>query len=85
MEEVFPVLAGVVVGLVTNALRRWLRVVVTGLLSVGFGTAAAWISGELSTSWGYLFIDSAQVGIAAIMTALLVRAWLRRRARAVAR
>jgi hypothetical protein len=85
MDEVFPVLAGISLGFVIYALRRWLKFLVTGVFSVGFGTVAAWMAGELSISWGYLVIDSAQVCAAAVMTGFLLTAWLRRRARAAAR
>ena len=85
MEEIFPVAAGVILGLLTYTLRVWLKTVVIGALSIGLGAMAAWMSGELNVSWIYLVIDTAQVGAAASMTAFLVRAWLRRRARAVVR
>ena len=85
MDEVFPVLAGVVLGLATFTLRRmWLRVVVVGILGAGLGAAASWISGELAVSRFYVLIDAAQVIVAAVLTGVLVRYRLRRRARSVA-
>jgi hypothetical protein len=85
MDEVFPVLAGVVLGLATFTLRlMWLRVAVVGILGVGLGAAASWISGELAVSWLYVLVDAAQVIVAAYLTGVLVRYWLRRRARSVA-
>jgi hypothetical protein len=84
MEEVFPVLAGVVLGLVTFALGPRLKIVAVGVLSVALGALAAWISGELSVSWIYLLIDTAQVAVAAVMTGVLVAVWLRRRTRKLA-
>ena len=51
MEEVFPVLAGVVVGLVTSSVRLvWLRILLLVLAGIGFGVTASWIGGELATS-----------------------------------
>ena len=51
MDEVFPVLAGVIVGLVVPTVMssrlRWLALVV---LSVALGAVASWISGELAVS-----------------------------------
>ena len=86
MEEVFPVLAGVVVGLVTYRVApTWLRVVAVVLLGLGFGAIASWISGELAVSWVYVVIDTAQVIGASVMIAVLVRAWRRRLAARVAR
>ncbi len=86
MEEVFPVLAGVVVGLATFSVGPvWLRALLIGVLGVGLGAVASWISGELAVSWIYVLIDTAQVIGAAVMTGVLVKAWLRRRARSMAR
>ena len=80
MDEVFPVLAGVVLGLATFTLRwMWLRVVVVGILGVALGVVASWISGELAVSWLYVLVDAAQVIVAALLTGALVRMWLRRR------
>jgi hypothetical protein len=79
MEEVFPVLAGVVVGLALHALRpRVLRSLLILIAALGFGALAAWISGELAVSPVYIAIDAAQVAIGAILTAMLVTAWRRR-------
>jgi hypothetical protein len=86
MEEVFPVLAGVVVGLVTyRVVPTWLRLVAVVLLGLGFGAIASWISGELAVSWVYVVIDTAQVIGASVMIAVLVRAWRRRLAARIAR
>ena len=80
MEEVFPVLCGIAVGLVLNYLRSSLRGVAVVVLGVAFGSLAAWVSGELAISWVYALIDTAQVVGAAILTAVLVARWRRRRA-----
>ena len=80
MDEVFPVLGGIALGLATFAVRpMWLRVVVVGTLGVGIGAVASWISGELAISAAYLVIDIVQVLGAAIATAVLVGVWRRRR------
>ena len=78
MDEVFPVLAGIVVGLVTQSLGPRVRAVVLGVLSVVFGVVASWISGELTISWAYLLIDIAQVLGAALSIWALATAWRRR-------
>ena len=79
MEEVFPVLAGVVVGLALHPVKsRVLRSVLAPIAALGFGALAAWGSGELAISPIYVAIDAAQVAIAAILTAMLVTAWRRR-------
>ena len=76
MDELFPVLAGIVVGL---ALHRvfpvWLRTCVLGVLSILLGATATWISDEFAISWVYLLIDIGQVLVAGWMTSVLVREW----------
>ena len=80
MDEVFPVLAGVVVGLVipTVVSRSRLRWPVLVVLSVVLGSVATWVSGELAISAVYLLVDITQVLGAAIATAVLVSIWRRR-------
>jgi len=80
MEEVFPVLCGIAIGLVLSYLPSSLRVIMVAVLGVAFGVLAAWVSGELAISWVYVLIDTAQVVGAAILTAVLVARWQRRRA-----
>lgn len=75
MDEVFPVLSGIVVGLVltsTSSLR--IRAWVLSVFSVVFGTLASWVAGELAISWVYLLVDVGQVFVVAVMTAVLVAA-----------
>jgi hypothetical protein len=85
MDEVFPVLAGIVLGLATFAVRpTWLKAAMVGALGVALGAVASWISGELAITGFYLLVDSAQVIGAAILTGALARLWLRRRARSLA-
>jgi len=84
MDEVFPVLAGIALGLATCTLRRvWLRVTVVAILGVALGAVASWISGELAVSRLYVLVDAAQVIVAACLTGALARRWLRRRARSL--
>jgi hypothetical protein len=50
VEEVFPVLSGVVIGLATfHVRRRWLNIALVGSLGLAFGAMASWISGELAS------------------------------------
>jgi len=86
MEEVFPVLAGVAVGLVAHLIGSVrVRAALIGVFSVAFGACASWVSGELASSWLYLVVDVAQVVAASVMTLLLARVWARRQARRLAR
>jgi len=85
MDEVFPVLSGVVLGLVTVLVRPvWLKAIFIGSIGPAFGFCASWISGELTISWVYLLIDTIQVVGAAVATAILIRIWLRHQARRLA-
>jgi hypothetical protein len=85
MDEVFAVLTGIVLGLITHPASGRLRAVLIAVLGVALGALASWISGELAISWTYILIDSAQVIAAAVMTSILVRVWQRRHARRLAR
>jgi hypothetical protein len=86
MDEVFPILGGVVLGLAMYRLRPlWIRVVVIAIVGVGLGAAASWVSGELVLSYMYLLVDAVQVMIASVITGAVVSLWLRRRSRSLAR
>ena len=79
MDEVFPVLAGIALGLITFRIESWMRRwLALGVFGIALGAAASWISGELAISWGYLLIDTAQVVVAAVMTSVLAAAARRR-------
>ena len=78
MDEVFPVLSGIVVGLILSFIPSSRRAVALGVLAATFGILASWISGELAISWVYMLIDIAQVLGAAILTSVLVTRWRRR-------
>jgi hypothetical protein len=76
MEEVFPVGAGIVLGLVIGwivpgQLRGW----VLAVGSVLIGAAASWVSGELAVSWLYLVVDIGQVLVAGALSWILVVRW----------
>ena len=80
MAEVFPVLAGIVVGLVAYSIAsRRLQALFTAVMSLAFGVTASWVSGELAVSWLYAAIDVWQVLLAAVLTTGLVTIWRRRR------
>jgi hypothetical protein len=79
MEEVFPVLAGVALGLATHHLTSTrLRVLILGVSSLILGATASYLSGELAISWVYIAIDAVQVLVAAGLTAVLAALWGRR-------
>ena len=86
MREVFPILAGIAVGLVTRgAGRLWVRTVFIAVLGVGFGALASWVSAHPTAGWTYVALESTQVIGVAIMTAIVVTVWQRRQAERPAR
>lgn len=75
MQEILPISAGVVVGLLCwriSSVRR--RAVALVLLSVIFGFLASLLTGELALTWGFLLIDIPLVFLVALGTTLLVSA-----------
>jgi len=79
MEEFFPVLAGVVIGLATHHLASTrLRLLILAVCGLVFGATASYLSGELAISWVYIAIDAVQVLVAASLTAGLAALWRRR-------
>ena len=81
MDEVFPVLAGVALGLAAHRARPLsLRAFLLIAGGLGLGVLASWTSGELAISWAYVVIDTCQVLAAGVMTAAGATLWRRRRA-----
>lgn len=78
MDEVFPVLSGIAVGLLLGVVPSRLRLLALGVFSVAFGILASGISGELAFSWIYALIDVAQVLGAALLASVLVARWRHR-------
>jgi hypothetical protein len=75
VNEVFPVVAGILIGLASQLgiPARW-RTHFLLALSVVFGLTATVISGEAELSWGFLPIDVALVLLSAGATAVLTAA-----------
>jgi hypothetical protein len=79
MQELFPLTAGFVIGLVVQQLRSTkLKVAVLVTLCIVFGALASYISGELEVSWGFLSVDMALVWLGALVSVALVAVWRRR-------
>src|SRR5262245_54072674 len=71
--EVFPVAAGIVIGLGAARLRRpRSRLPVTILLSAVAGFEAAEFTGDVRESWAFLVFDVGQVLVAALVTSALL-------------
>ena len=69
MGEVFPVVAGAIIGMIASriaALR--LRWIVAGLLTLAAGFGATFFSGEAEESWAFVLVD---IGIVAIVAAIV--------------
>jgi hypothetical protein len=82
MNEVFPVLAGIVVGMATERVHPTrLRACVVAVLALAFGAVASWVSGELAISSIYVLVDAAQVAAVGGMTAVLIAVGRRRHRR----
>jgi hypothetical protein len=86
MDEVFPILAGIALGLVVwRANSRRFRAWLLSLCSLVLGAVASWISGELLVSAWYLVVDCVQVLVAAWITTILASAHDSRKARVAPR
>ena len=69
MEELFPLMAGVVVGLVASRIAGVrVRLIVAAILTVVFAAAATLFSGEAAESWAFIFVDIGEVAIVAAIT-----------------
>ena len=69
MHEVFPVVAGAMVGLLTMRIMNIrLRTLAFVVLSVIFGVAATTLSGEFAIGWEFLLIDIPLVMATAVAT-----------------
>jgi hypothetical protein len=80
MQELFPVVSGVVLGIVVAGLRPSLRLWVGVLLAAVLGLCATVLSGESEVSWDYLLVDIPLVAVSAGLSFTLARmAFLRRR------
>jgi hypothetical protein len=66
MDELFPMVTGLVVGALLGFIRPSIRFWVGALLAIIFGVLATVISGEFQLSWGFLLIDIPLVAISAI-------------------
>jgi hypothetical protein len=80
MDELFPIVSGVVLGIVVARVRPSLRPWVGIALSIALGLAATALSGELAIGWGYLLVDIPLVAVSAGVSFTLARmAFLRLR------
>jgi xanthosine utilization system XapX-like protein len=65
VEEILPVVSGLVLGVLIGLLRSSLRVPVGAALILAFGVLATVVSGEYLISWSFLLIDIPLVAVSA--------------------
>lgn len=66
MGELFPIVAGILVGLIASRIARGrTRALVAVALTILFGVAATLVSGEARESWAFVFVDVGLVALAA--------------------
>jgi len=75
MNELFPILSGLVVGTLIGFLRPRTRLAVGLVVSVVIGVTATVVSGESQLSWAYLLVDIPLVGLALVTAMLLTSRW----------
>jgi hypothetical protein len=73
MSELFPIMSGVVVGVVLGAVRPSLRLRVGAPLCAALGFVATVISGEFRIGWEYLLVDIPLVAASAVLSFMLAR------------
>jgi hypothetical protein len=66
VQELFPILFGLILGAGLGFVRPSMRLPVGAALAIVLGVLATVITGEFKSSWGYLLIDIPLVGLAAI-------------------
>ncbi len=66
MQELFPILFGLILGAGLGFVRPSLRLPVGAILAVALGVLATVITGEFKSSWGYLLIDIPLVALSAL-------------------
>jgi hypothetical protein len=80
VTEFFPIVAGLLCGLLLGSLTARRRVVVGLAFSVVAGVLATVVSGEWRISWAFLLIDIPLVAVSAVAGDLLSRRIVLRRA-----
>jgi hypothetical protein len=73
VAEIFPVVAGLVGGLVLGGFTARRRIVVGVAFSVVAGLLATVVSGEWRLSWAFLVIDIPLVAVSAVIGVLVSR------------
>jgi len=80
VTELFPIVAGLLCGLLLGSLTARRRVIVGLAFSLVAGVLATVVSGEWRISWAFLLIDIPLVALSAVAGDLLSRSLVLRRA-----
>ncbi|HEY3417090.1 MAG TPA: hypothetical protein VGM23_09425 [Armatimonadota bacterium] len=67
MNELFPIVAGLVVGALLGLIRPSMRFLVGFILAIILGGLATFISGEFEISWGFLLVDIPLVAVSSFI------------------
>jgi len=79
MSELFPIAAGVIIGVIVQRLGNvWFRAGVLVLLCFLAGGAATFISGEFEENWAFMLFDVAQVFLVAVVSLIALTWWYAR-------
>ena len=73
MNEIFPIMSGLLVGSVLTLIRPNARLTVVIVASILLGTAATIVSGEYKVSWEFLLIDIPLVALSSLAGFTTVR------------
>ena len=79
MTELFPIMAGLLCGLLLGSLTARRRVIVGLAFSMVAGVLATVVSGEWRISWAFLLIDIPLVAVSAVVGDLFSRRVVLRR------
>ncbi len=81
MQELFPIMAGALIGVAVMAIRsQKLRAVALVIGCLVFGFLASAMSGELEESWSFLSVDTLLVFMGGFAVVILLTAVQRREA-----
>lgn len=73
MQELVPLVSGLVVGVALGLVRPSLRWWIGALLAVALGVFATVVTGEFKTSWAFILVDIPLVALASVCGLLVAR------------